>query len=274
MASNLPFLLKLLDDESPVVQAALVEEFTALGPRLEEELVRLELTVTGDEYRRIGELQEAGRRIKLKNAWPTWLRHSDEKHRIEVAHGLLADYLDPLHRTGRLTELLDELAEEYRRSDELADSFRLAKFLFQEMDFQGSRSDYYNPANSNLVHVIEHRQGIPISLACIYMLVGRRIGVEIDGCNFPGHFLARATMGDRVMLVDCFNGGRLIEANAIRNLGPETVGGIDDYLRIKTRASTIIERVLNNLSNSFNLIGDGANSAFMKELLYALQRDT
>ncbi len=45
--------------------------------------------------------------------------------------------------------------------------------------------DYGDPQNSNLVHVITRRAGLPISLACVYILVGQRMGLAIEGCNFP-----------------------------------------------------------------------------------------
>ncbi len=44
------------------------------------------------------------------------------------------------------------------------------------------------------------------------MLVGKRVGLTIHGCNFPGHFMARANDGQRDWIFDCFNGGRALRS--------------------------------------------------------------
>lgn len=45
--AQLPHLLRLLDDDSPAVQAAIWEELEAYGPGLEEELARQNLSLDG-----------------------------------------------------------------------------------------------------------------------------------------------------------------------------------------------------------------------------------
>ena len=39
--------------------------------------------------------------------------------------------------------------------------------------------------------MLDRRTGIPITLSVVYMEVARRAGLQIDGVNFPGHFLVR-----------------------------------------------------------------------------------
>ena len=64
-------------------------------------------------------------------------------------------------------------------------------YLFDEMRFVGNRERYEDPRNSCLNEVLDRRTGIPITLSVVYMEVGRRAGLRIDGINFPGHFLVR-----------------------------------------------------------------------------------
>ena len=68
----------------------------------------------------------------------------------------------------------------------------LNKFLFNELGFSGNREQYEDPRNSCLNEVLDRRTGIPISLAIVYIEVGRRAGLKMAGINFPGHFLIRA----------------------------------------------------------------------------------
>ena len=45
---------------------------------------------------------------------------------------------------------------------------------------QGNTANYYDPANSLLPCVFKTGLGIPISLAVIYVAVGRRAGLPMD----------------------------------------------------------------------------------------------
>ena len=103
---------------------------------------------------------------------------------------------------------------------------------------------------------------MPISLASIYILVGHRLGLEIEGCDSPGHFLARTVSGDEMFLVDCFNGGRFLPKK-----------NIEAVKERQTDAVTIIARVLRNLINSFDEVDDLVNSRFMMELLEILDKE-
>ncbi|HLE33186.1 MAG TPA: hypothetical protein VJB38_11320, partial [Bacteroidota bacterium] len=46
---QLPHLLRLLDDDSPVVQETIVKELLAFGPSLQRELERLKITLSKDQ---------------------------------------------------------------------------------------------------------------------------------------------------------------------------------------------------------------------------------
>jgi len=97
---------------------------------------------------------------------------------------------------------------QYRVPDETAeDRVRLlAHFLGGQLGFRGNTEDYYNADNTLLPRVMTTRLGIPITLTLLYMLIGRRCGLRVEGINFPGHFLARH---DGV-LFDPFERGRII----------------------------------------------------------------
>ena len=68
---------------------------------------------------------------------------------------------------------------------------RLSAFLSEELDFRGNADNYYCERNSLLPRVIETRSGIPLTLTLIYMMVGSRAAMKIEGINLPGHFIAR-----------------------------------------------------------------------------------
>jgi regulator of sirC expression with transglutaminase-like and TPR domain len=83
----------------------------------------------------------------------------------------------------------------------------LNEFLFGELGYRGNTRDYYDPRNSYLNDVLDRRTGIPITLSVLYMELGRRVGLAVDGVSFPGHFLVRVQLRGGVIVLDPFAAG-------------------------------------------------------------------
>ncbi|MGE0706244.1 MAG: SirB1 family protein, partial [Vicinamibacterales bacterium] len=99
---------------------------------------------------------------------------------------------------------------------------------FREERFVGNDHHYEDPRNSFLNEVLERRTGIPITLALVYLEVGRRAGVAVEGVNFPGHFLVRCRAQaphTRDLIIDAFHGGALLSEDACRALIKRHAGG-------------------------------------------------
>lgn len=83
----------------------------------------------------------------------------------------------------------------------------LNQFVFDDLGYTGNAEDYYDPRNSYLNDVIDRRTGVPITLAVIYIELGRRIGLPLEGVSFPGHFLVRLRIRGGVLVLDPFAAG-------------------------------------------------------------------
>jgi regulator of sirC expression with transglutaminase-like and TPR domain len=83
----------------------------------------------------------------------------------------------------------------------------LNRHLFNELGFGGNAGDYYDPRNSYLNQVLERRTGIPITLSILYMEIGRRLGLRLQGVSFPGHFLVKLRVSGGQLVLDPFCGG-------------------------------------------------------------------
>jgi regulator of sirC expression with transglutaminase-like and TPR domain len=82
------------------------------------------------------------------------------------------------------------------------------KVLFEEEGFHGNKENYYHPDNSFFNKVLEQRTGIPITLSLLYMEVGKRVGLQIDGIALPYHFMVRCRLAqEEVIYIDVFEGG-------------------------------------------------------------------
>jgi regulator of sirC expression with transglutaminase-like and TPR domain len=92
----------------------------------------------------------------------------------------------------------------------------LNDFLFAELGFEGNSGNYYDPRNSYLNEVIDRRRGIPITLAILYMEIGRRVGLPLEGVSFPGHFLVRLPMRGGTLVLDPYSGGVPVSEDELR----------------------------------------------------------
>jgi regulator of sirC expression with transglutaminase-like and TPR domain len=83
----------------------------------------------------------------------------------------------------------------------------LNQFLFEDLGYAGNIHNYYDPRNSYLNEVIDRKTGIPLTLSILYMEIGRRIGLPLQGVSFPGHFLVRLRLRGGMLVLDPFSGG-------------------------------------------------------------------
>jgi regulator of sirC expression with transglutaminase-like and TPR domain len=83
----------------------------------------------------------------------------------------------------------------------------LNRYMFQELGFHGASQDYYDPRNSFLNDVLSRRSGIPITLAIVYMALGRSIGLRMQGVSFPVHFLVRCPVHNGTVVLDPYHLG-------------------------------------------------------------------
>jgi regulator of sirC expression with transglutaminase-like and TPR domain len=82
----------------------------------------------------------------------------------------------------------------------------MSQFFGKDLGLRGNEDDYYTARNSLLPCVMDSRLGIPISLSLLYMIVGRRASVVVEGINLPGHFVVRHGR----VLIDPFHQGRIL----------------------------------------------------------------
>lgn len=272
-SSQLPFLLQLLEDPSPMVQRAVHEELSEFGDDLGQQIESISDHVRPEHVAVLRAARLDKRRNQLLTVWPSWFPIENDYLQLETALELLSTYMRPNTNIGTLTNELNLLADEFRAIHTNADSYDLAKFLFETKGFKGSQSKYYSPERSNLLETIRTHSGNPISLTCIFMLVGYRVGITVHGCNFPGHFLAMAEVGHELVLIDCFNEGRIITPSTFKpDASTMPVARLEELLQEPANAETIIRRILNNLVNSYTLEGDDSRCNLIQELL-DLQRE-
>lgn len=181
-------------------------------------------------------------------------RRSDEEIDLAEAALLIAAEeqpgLDPRPWLRRLDQMAAHLQPRLDRAPAELDRLKILNdFLTREVGLRGNSEDYYDPRNSLLNEVLDRGLGIPISLAVVWIEVGRRVGVPLDGVGFPGHFLLRHARYPQIVL-DPFAGGRLLAPEDCRELLDQVSGGTIEFhpqlLRPAGRRQILL-RMLSNL---------------------------
>jgi len=163
-----------------------------------------------------------------------------------------------------------DIDEWMTRLDDLAAGCPEATFealrvhLFGHEGFVGNLDHYDDPENSFLDSVILRRVGIPISLSVLMVVVGRRLGVPVEGVGMPGHFLVLdATRGD--LWCDPFHRGALLDPEGCRRRFDLVYGGSLAFqlaFLAPTPPSAIVARMLANLEHG-KLATDPVQRAWM-----------
>jgi regulator of sirC expression with transglutaminase-like and TPR domain len=201
---------------------------------------------------------------------------TDRRAPVEQAALLIARDAHPDLDVEAELSRLDAMAEPLRSAPgsrtphAIAD--RMASYLHGELGFRGNRDDYYDPRNSYLNDVLHRRLGIPITLTVVWIAIGRRIGVPVDGIGFPGHFLAKVGGPDGVF-VDCFEGGSVLDDAALRSLAERHLGDttrLHPALLTPVDATHIALRMLNNLKAAHQRRGDAPRALVAADRLVDL----
>ncbi len=157
-----------------------------------------------------------------------------------------------------LSRLESALRVEYFNSSmtEVDKVFMMSVLVFEREGYRGNSANYYEPDNSYINRVIERKLGIPITLGAVYLMLAERLGLPIYGVNMPAHFMLKYEKYNLELFIDPFNQGRILDKqDCIRFLQNSGYGYVEQYL---SRASTIeiVERMLNNLRNSYSELGN------------------
>jgi regulator of sirC expression with transglutaminase-like and TPR domain len=149
---------------------------------------------------------------------------------------------------------LEQMAEEAR--DRLAAETagpvvlqELIRTLYERHGLKGNTEAYHDPRNSLLNDVLDRGLGIPLTLSIIILEVGWRLGLPIEGVNFPAHFLVRYRGAVENILVDPFDPESLRFEDQAQELLDRQFGGMvrmrPEFLRSATKRDMVLRLLLN-----------------------------
>ncbi|MGJ8634536.1 MAG: transglutaminase family protein [Luteolibacter sp.] len=273
---ELPALLRLLDDDTPEVRSGVSGKLAEYGGDLSEILPEAAPLLGDSEKVILAEILRPARRRALREEWlaPRFgsAALGDDWDLFESQLRLLSDFLhDGVSLRQPLSDALDLLAEEARESD-CVNANDLRVWMFEEERLTPNAKSYYDPRNADLAWSISEGVSNPIGMGVIYMLVARRLEIEVEGVSFPGHFLCRIFEDGYPLVVDCYDKGRIHSQKILVDSSNDLTEEQRFALEQSADLGTILMRILNNLGDAFTRKGMLEDAALIGEVRRSMNR--
>jgi regulator of sirC expression with transglutaminase-like and TPR domain len=128
------------------------------------------------------------------------------------------------------------------------------RILFDEEGFHGEDEDYYDPRSALVNELLDTHAGTPITLSILYLEMSRRVGFEAVGVSLPGRFLVKFSGEFGMIVVDPFDGGRVLSTVELQSILDGVYGGgvrlREHHLRSLSRRE-IVARELAHLKSAY-----------------------
>ena len=178
---------------------------------------------------------------------------------------------------GRIDEMGVALRKRLRQDISTTEALiALNRYVFDELGYSGNNDDYYDPRNSFLNEVIDRKLGIPITLAVLYIEIGRRIGLRLEGVSFPTHFLVKCVLHEGAIIIDPYARGASLGVEDLQQRLQSVAEGVEidarlaKSLLVAASPNDIFARMLRNLRAIYVQRGEQAKALSASSRIIAL----
>ena len=275
--SQIAALISLLGDEDPTVYSTVREKLVSYGTTAMGWLRPYLLSNDPVLRRRAKEIVDHFGKRDADNEFLSFCLRQGEEFDIEQGVLLLAQTQYPGINKAAYVALLDSFASDLREQidhDGEADQVlaTINDYLFRQLGFVGNEENYYDPDNSYLNRVLDRRTGNPISLAIVYLFVGRRLKLPMTGIGLPGHFICRYQTSKTEVYLDAFNRGKILtKADCIKYL-VHTRHSLQEGHLAPVSARRILLRICANLHQIYAQIEAIEQTGRLQRYLVALAK--
>jgi hypothetical protein len=265
-------ILSLLADEDSDTAGLVQNQLVARGPEVLADLRDLLPSASGRAERRLKEtLAQIAGDVAEKKFGELCASFGDRSD-IEDAAWTLAAVVAPGEDFSEQQRQLDEWGSRLARmllgkETVIQRCGALSAILGRELGFRGNEEEYYAEENSLLPRVIGHRRGNPITICLVYIAVGRRAGLPVEGVGLPGHFVVR--VGG--VFLDPFHGGRRLQLEDCQKLLESQSLELQPHHLLPCKPRVMLARMLNNLLHAAET-GDPKMGEKLHGWLQVLQR--
>lgn len=138
-------------------------------------------------------------------------RAGDDRFPLLEAALACAVHEEPERDANQVRELAGEAVDRLKgRLSQESPEEALAETMAGDMRLAGDLITYDHPDNTDIIAVAQRRKGLPVTLGVLYIDVARRSGLDVQGVDFPGHFLLRIETSEGPLALDPFSEGRVV----------------------------------------------------------------
>lgn len=243
-------LLRLLDDDTPAVREAVTQRIGLLDGDVSEWCSESGIQLDADTEELLSKALADGRRRRLLAEWQSPLggaaAFGEDWDHLECLLRNISDFLhDGVTLRQPLSDVLDLLADEAASSG-VDSPEELRIFLFENGTYVGNESGTSDPRNLDLAWACDASRSDALGLSLMYLLIARRLDLDVEAVDYPGHFFCRIHEKGKAYLVDCFDYGCLYPLEKM--LRGHDVGAAEKHcLSASVGPGAVLLRVLQDL---------------------------
>lgn len=270
-------LVSLLDDTDEEIYHHVSEQLLSLGEGAVEILERewesnLNPLVQTRIENLISRLQEEIRAARFVD----WRRTED--HDLIYGLWLISTIQYPEYEYEELIKDIEKLfLEVWQRYDISAqgrDSIaELNDVLFRELKFGANTKNFHSPENSMIKSVLQTKKGNPISLAMIYLILGRKLKIPLSGVNLPNLFVLTYIDDLDQFYINVFNKGLIFTKKDIESYVDQLSLERKETFFSPCSNLEIIKRFLRNLIVAYDKNGQHDKKEQARDILMILNDD-
>ncbi|MEZ5993973.1 MAG: transglutaminase-like domain-containing protein [Planctomycetota bacterium] len=245
--TNLSGLLRLLDEPDEQRADPLIEHIAEMP--IEDRDALLD-QATGLARSNVKRAVVRARYLALESQWEALRKRFDLEQALTLI-STTGDSSAALPVRATLDKYAEEVGERLSGDRAFDDGLgAIATVLAQKHNLRGNVGDYYSPDNSYLGSVLATGLGIPISLCCVAILIGRRLELPISGIGTPGHFLG--FYGDVDLKIgrffDPFGGFTALTMGKLQNILSQHVTSTEPGMLTPVTDREIVQRSIRNIA--------------------------
>jgi regulator of sirC expression with transglutaminase-like and TPR domain len=265
-------LLTLLDDESEMIYVTARTRLLELG-RTALPYLNPELFASGTLlHERAAEIYDATVAAQFREQLRSFMSKQPTIDDLEEAIILLArqryPFLDAKPIQERIALMSSTLC---LRIDTQASPVEcvqtVSKYFGEELGFTGNLTNYYDEQNHYINRVIDTKTGSPILLSILYMIVGRKINLPIEGMGLPGRFIVRFNYPQKPIYIDPFDNGKILSRVECEQLIENSGRLVSEEYFEPMPLDRIMERVFRNLIIASEHKGNTARAELFAEYI-------
>lgn len=272
---RLALLLRLLDDETPAVRASVESALNAFQGDVSELLGDISADLSSSDLGLLSQLLRPARRERLRREWVVPAGgasavHDDWDH-FEALLRILSDYLhDGVSLRQPLGDALDLLAEELGAAAAEEGAKALNHALFVTRRFTANHQVEDDPPNLDLARVLSGQPSNALGLGILFLLLARRLELDVEGINLPKGFLCRFHDEGETILTEPSVTGRRVSAEEFAHRIRRYPRDVRTMISRASSPGELLVRVVEELATAWSVRGEIEDAELMEDLLESL----